>query len=70
MSHGHRSQGAQIPPALNRVAGRPVNRLSQVMCQAADKAGVDKRLHDLRGTYATRLAAEGYSEAIIAEIMG
>lgn len=44
--------------------------LTQQVTAAARRANVDRHLHDLRGTFATRLAIAGLSDGDIAEIMG
>lgn len=46
------------------------NSLTHAWVKAAATAGVDKTLHDLRGTFATRLMAKGLSDEEIADIMG
>lgn len=44
--------------------------LTQQVRAAATAAGVDRRLHDLRGTFVTRLCLAGLSDDRIAEICG
>lgn len=46
------------------------NSLTEAFEKAASAAGVDKRLHDLRGTAATRMKRQGFSNELIARCIG
>lgn len=67
-------EGGEVPSAyvLTTERGTPWkgDSLTQAFIRAADKAGVDKRLHDLRGTCATRWAKLGASDEDIALFIG
>ena len=64
----------EIPSAyvLTTEAGTPwlAPSLTQAFIRAAAAGGVDKRLHDLRGTAATRLCVSGFSAEEVAGILG
>lgn len=47
-----------------------VSYLSQQVAAAAARAGVDRRLHDLRGTFVTRLQVAEFSDDEIADVVG
>ncbi len=44
--------------------------LQNAMQRAKRKCGIDKRFHDLRGTYATMLIRKGVSDERVADVMG
>lgn len=64
------------PPAcltvLSNTRGRPwtVNGLEHQVIDTKSAAGVDKHLHDARGTFATRLRRAGLTASEIADIVG
>lgn len=62
----------QAVTVLTAPGGRPwaPGWLTRQVRAACEAAGVDRRLHDLRGTYATRLAAAGFSDEEVADVMG
>lgn len=47
-----------------------ISYLTQEVTDAAERSGVDRHLHDLRGTFATKLALAEFADDEIAEIMG
>lgn len=57
---------------LATAQGRPWGEgwLSRMVKAACDAAGVDKHLHDLRGTFATRLCVAGFTDEEVADVMG
>ncbi|MBY0422735.1 MAG: tyrosine-type recombinase/integrase [Parvularculaceae bacterium] len=67
---------AEIPRrtdfVLTTTSGRPwsAERLGQMASRAAKDAGVNKRLHDLRGTAATYFLSQQLSYAEVALILG
>ena len=63
----------KCPQVLTNSYGRPwrADALTQAVIRGAAKAGIkDRTMHDLRGTFATRLLARGLSHGQIARIMG
>lgn len=64
----------RVPPAhvLLTQHGTPWTKdgPTQAFIRAAKASGIDKHLHDLRGTAATRFAIAGLSDETIAEILG
>jgi len=59
-------------PILRNSRGQPwtADGLSTSFGKAARAAGIDKRLHDLRGTFATRLILAGATDDEAARVMG
>lgn len=59
-------------PILRNGRGRPwtADGLSMSFGKVAAAAGIDKHLHDLRGTFATRLILAGVTDADVARVMG
>jgi integrase len=59
-------------PVLLNTRGKPwsTDGLENRIIKAKTKAGVDKRLHDARGTFATRLRLAGLNRDEIATVMG
>lgn len=56
---------------VNPKTGRPYTDIKKAFVWACDKAGVkDFRWHDLRHTFGTRVAEDGWSESTIAGLMG
>ena len=57
---------------LLNTAGKPwtASGIEGMIIKAKAKAGVQKRLHDARGTFATRLRIAGYTGPQIADVMG
>src|SRR6202034_2270118 len=58
--------GSPLPTDPNR----PVSDLKHGWETLRDRAGVKCRLHDLRHTFATRLAENGVSESTMLALMG
>lgn len=67
-------QSGQIPSAyvLTTEKGTPWKpaSLTQAFSRAAEKAGIEKSLHDLRGTAVTRFITEGFSPQETATFVG
>jgi integrase len=56
---------------INQETNNPYRDLKKGFLRACDLAGIKNlHWHDLRHTFGTRLAEAGYSEAVIAEMMG
>src|SRR5262249_52991558 len=60
------------PTVLSSTRARPWSKdgAEHQIVDTKHKAGVDKHLHDCRGTFATRLRLEGATNSEIADVLG
>ena len=68
-------QAERETSCLNLITGRTgpaltPNGIGQAMRKRSRALGIDKHLHDLRGTYATELMRAGSQDHEIADVVG